>query len=93
MLIKKILSKCVDEISLVNKILSYLGSNECEKCGTIQSSSLTVIISWKIGNYDLKDIKGNDYELKKVCQTCIYMRCSKITIYKEILNNELMYPL
>ena len=90
---RKILSKYVDEIKLVDKIISYIGSNECEKCGVIQDTPLTVVIAWENGNYKLTDVEGSKYKLRKVCNTCTFCRCSQIKIYHEIPNEELMDPL
>ena len=90
---RKLLSKRLNEIHLVDEILSFIGTNECEKCGIVQEKPLTIVISWTNGNYKLKDIEGGNYKLKKVCDTCTFMRCSQIKIYREIPNNELMDPL
>lgn len=82
-LTRKLLSKKVNEIFLVNNIISYLG-NECEKCGKIQEKPLTICIAWSKGNFKLEDIENNDYKLKKLCKRCTYSRCSRIQIYREI---------
>lgn len=93
MSIRKLLSKYVDEIKIVDKILSFIGSNECEKCGVMQDNPLTIGISWTVGNYKLQDIQGSDYKLVKLCGSCTFCRASSINIYYEIPNNELMWPL
>ena len=91
MSIRKLLEKYVNEICLVDKILSFVGKNECEKCGVIQEKPLTVVISWNKGDYNLKDIRGSDYKLKKVCETCTVCRCSQIKIYREIEDEDLIF--
>jgi hypothetical protein len=81
--INEYLEKKVKEKYIVKIISSYLGY-QCEKCGKFQSNKLTYVISWDIGNYNMKDISNNDYKLKKVCNSCLFCRCSEIKVYHEI---------
>ena len=87
-----LLEQYVDERSIVDIIISYLG-NECQKCYQIQNEPLTCVLKWNIGTYFLDDIPNNDYHLRKVCQDCTYRRCSSMQVYIEIPNERLMFPL
>jgi hypothetical protein len=88
--INEYLDKKVKEKYITKIIFSYLG-NQCEKCSSFQKKKLTYVLSWSKGNHNLIDIPNNDYKLIKVCDNCLFSRCSSTQFYYEIPDKQCMF--
>ena len=91
-LVMQVMQKNKNDKHLSTVVMEFVGKNICERCYTHRNETLTFVAAFKgRQDYAFRAKQGVELEFKKYCKTCLNSKASKVPIYVEIPENELVH--